>query len=129
MVEELAGVLWRKRRLRLAECAAYRRGLERATSTYSSAAAAAIAHLRAFASQQDVADAVQATPEGTASDYADLAADQAQTRQALAILEAGEDGAYEQAWLLCARIRATGGRVCWRNLRRMRSPSALTELV
>src|SRR5829696_643525 len=57
LVEELAGILWRKRRLRLAEGAA----------------------------------------EDTASDFADLAADQAQTQQALATLEAGEDGAYEQA--------------------------------
>src|SRR4051794_31422766 len=65
LVEELAGILWRKRRLRMAEGAALRRGLERATSTYSSAAAAAIAHLRASASQQEVADAVQTTPEGT----------------------------------------------------------------
>src|SRR4051794_39296211 len=30
LVEELAGVLWRKRRLRLAEAASYRRGLEEA---------------------------------------------------------------------------------------------------
>src|SRR4051812_25486614 len=59
LVEELAGILWRKRRLRLAEGAAYRHGLERATSSYGSAAAAAVAHLRASASQQDVADAVQ----------------------------------------------------------------------
>jgi hypothetical protein len=28
LVEELAGILWRKRRLRLAEAAAHRRGLE-----------------------------------------------------------------------------------------------------
>ena len=31
LVEELAGILWRKRRLRMAEGAALRRGLERAT--------------------------------------------------------------------------------------------------
>src|SRR5271163_4446121 len=29
LVEELAGILWRKRRLRLAEAAAHRRGLDR----------------------------------------------------------------------------------------------------
>src|ERR687883_557046 len=32
LVEELAGILWRKRRLRLAEAASFRRGLEDATS-------------------------------------------------------------------------------------------------
>src|SRR5215218_2201608 len=72
LVEELAGILWRKRRLRLAEGAAYRRGLERATSSYT-AASAAIAHPRASSEQQDVADAVRATAEDTASDFADLA--------------------------------------------------------
>src|SRR5215217_3290120 len=48
LVEELAGILWRKRRLRLAEGAVYRRGLERATSSYAGSATAAVAHLRAF---------------------------------------------------------------------------------
>ena len=124
LVEELTAILWRKRRLRLAECAAYRRGLERATSTYSSAAAAAIAHLRAFASQQDVADAVQTTPEDTASDYADLAADQAQTRRALAILEAGEDGAYKQALAALREDTREWWGACLLNLRRVMSPSA-----
>ena len=32
LVEEMVGVLWRKRRLRLAEAAAYRRGLKNAVS-------------------------------------------------------------------------------------------------
>src|SRR5271154_5274801 len=32
LVEEMVGVLWRKRRLRLAETAAYRRGLKNAVS-------------------------------------------------------------------------------------------------
>jgi|SRR5215831_8073280 len=31
LIEEIAGVIWRKRRLRLAEAASYRRGLEHAT--------------------------------------------------------------------------------------------------
>ena len=34
LVEELAGILWRKRRLRLAEAAAHRRGLKRVMSSY-----------------------------------------------------------------------------------------------
>jgi hypothetical protein len=100
LVEELAGILWRKRRLRLAEAASFRRGLEDATSLIRNTARTAVSHLNASASQRDVADAVQATAEDTASDFADLAADEAQTQQALAILEAGEDGAYEQALAL-----------------------------
>jgi hypothetical protein len=34
LVEELASVLWRRRRLRLAEAAAHRRGLENSLSEY-----------------------------------------------------------------------------------------------
>src|SRR3954464_11062754 len=96
LVEELAGILWRKRRLRMAEAASFRRGLEDATSFIRSTATAAVSHLNVSASQRDVGSAVRATAEDTASDCADLAADQAQTQQALAILEAGEDVAYEQ---------------------------------
>ena len=99
LVEELAGVLWRKRRLRLAEAASFRRGLEDATSFIRSTATAAVSHLSVSAHQRDVGSAVRATAEDTASDCADLTADQAQTMQALAILEAGQDGAYEKALL------------------------------
>src|SRR5271156_1538125 len=45
LVEELAGILWRKRRLRLAEAAAYRRGLEEALSSRRDTAKAAVAHI------------------------------------------------------------------------------------
>src|SRR6516164_3132005 len=34
LVEELAGILWRKRRLRLAEAAVHRRGLDNTLSPY-----------------------------------------------------------------------------------------------
>jgi hypothetical protein len=98
LVEELAGILWRKRRLRLAEAASFRRGLEDATSFIRNTATAAVSHLSVTAHQRDVGSAVRATAEDTAGDFADLAAERAQTQQALAILEAGQDGAaYEQA--------------------------------
>ena len=42
LVEELAGVLWRKRRLRLAEAAAHRRGLENSFSSHRHYGKAAI---------------------------------------------------------------------------------------
>ena len=45
LVEEMAGVLWRKRRLRQAEAAAYRRGLSNTRRPYSGTASAAVAHL------------------------------------------------------------------------------------
>jgi hypothetical protein len=45
LVEELAGILWRKRRLRLAEAAAHRRGLQRTMPSYQGTVKAALAHL------------------------------------------------------------------------------------
>src|SRR5215210_2013783 len=51
LVEELAGVLWRKRRLRQAEAAAYRRGLSNTRQPYSRTAKAAVAHLSHSVSQ------------------------------------------------------------------------------
>src|SRR5829696_6693406 len=49
LVEELAGILWRKRRLRLAEAAAHRRGLEATLKPYRETEKAALIHLEAFA--------------------------------------------------------------------------------
>src|SRR3954449_597722 len=47
LVEELAGILWRKRRLRLAEAATHRRGLEGTFAIYRETAKVALAHLGA----------------------------------------------------------------------------------
>ena len=47
LVEELAGVLWRKRRLRLAEAAAHRRGLEGTLASFRETAMVALVHLEA----------------------------------------------------------------------------------
>ena len=43
LVEELAGVMWRKRRLRLAEAAAHRRGLDGTLASYRETAKVALA--------------------------------------------------------------------------------------
>ena len=47
LVEELAGILWRKRRLRLAEAAAHRRGLDGYVFAIPGNEKAALAHLDA----------------------------------------------------------------------------------
>src|SRR5215470_16214159 len=47
LVEEVAGILWRKRRLRLAEAAVHRRGLENALEPYRKTVKAALVHLDA----------------------------------------------------------------------------------
>src|SRR6266545_6033984 len=47
LVEELAGVLWRKRRLRLAEAAAHRRSLDKALGDrYRNTTQTALVHLK-----------------------------------------------------------------------------------
>jgi hypothetical protein len=47
LVEELAGILWRKRRLRLAESAAHRQGLDEAVSESQRTAKRAVVHIDA----------------------------------------------------------------------------------
>ena len=54
LVEELAGILWRKRRLRLAEAAAHRCGLAETFSPYGKTKQAALAHLGASDRSEDV---------------------------------------------------------------------------
>ena len=65
LVEELAGILWRKRRLRLAEAAAYRRGLARTIAPYRETVKAALVHLDPKQQFEKVVDAIRATPAET----------------------------------------------------------------
>src|SRR5919112_2307175 len=55
LVEELAGILWRKRRLRLAEAAAHRRGLESTLSPWRETTSAALVHLNTAGPSMHVA--------------------------------------------------------------------------
>lgn len=101
LVEELAGIVWRKRRLRLAEAAIYRDGLRReASSTYTSeqlADAALFPMIGKHEIEANVPQAVTATPADTARELRNLKRDQAMTRKAEGILAAGESGAYARA--------------------------------
>jgi hypothetical protein len=87
LVEEMAGVLWRKRRLRLAEAAAYRRGLKNAASSDQQTVKAALAHLDV--GKQSAAD--------TTTELTDL--DQRKTiiARALDLLQSGKARAYDKA--------------------------------
>lgn len=96
LVEELAGIVWRKRRLRLAEAATYRQGLVNTLGPHRDTALAALVHLDA-SDPEDVVDAVRATAADTESERADLAADEATTRSALAILGSPRNDGYEAA--------------------------------
>jgi hypothetical protein len=97
LVEELAGVLWRKRRLRLAEAAAHRRGLENSFSSYRETAKMALAHITRADESVDVSEAVRITPADTEEELRDLDDDEAMTRRALEILESQRNDAYEAA--------------------------------
>ena len=97
LVEELAGILWRKRRLRLAEAAAHRRGLEAALSPWQNTVEAALLHLDASSQCEGVVDAIRATQADTEEDIADLEADEALTRRALDLLGSDRNDAYEVA--------------------------------
>jgi hypothetical protein len=68
LVEEIAGILWRKRRLRLAEAAAHRRGLEGTLASYRETVKVALVHLDTTGQSERVVDAIRATAADTDED-------------------------------------------------------------
>lgn len=122
LVEELAGIIWRKRRLRLAEAAIYRERLRKdAANSFEPeqiAGAALLPVIGKHKVEADVSRALTATSEDTARDLRDVKRDEAMTRKALNILVAGEPDAYARAvatlredtrsyWLECLETRRT----------------------
>jgi hypothetical protein len=97
LVEELAGILWPKRRLRLAEAAAHRRGLKEALSHSRRTAKTAVVHIDATDGSEDVGEAIRATTADTDEDVRDLEEDEAMTRRALDLLGSRRNDAYEAA--------------------------------
>jgi hypothetical protein len=97
LVEELAGILWRKRRLRLAEGAAHRRGLEATLKPYKETAKVALVHVERPNSSETATEAIRTTETETEEDLADVAADEAVTRRALDLLGSKRNDAYETA--------------------------------
>ena len=122
LVEELAGILWRKRRLRLAEAAAHRHGLEETFSPHRKTKQAALAHLRGSGPPEDVSDAVRATATDTEEEMADITAEEATTRGALGLLDTMRNDAYEAA------LAALSGEAqkCWADML-ARKPNELKE--
>jgi hypothetical protein len=97
LTEEIAGVIWRKRRLRFAEAASYRRGLGRTASPLSDTIDRALVQVEGTLPLGPIIDAVTATPSATAKDLIELKRREAATRSALEILSAAKAGAYEAA--------------------------------
>ena len=97
LVEELAGILWRKRRLRLAEAAAHRRGLDATLASYQETVKVALVHLDATDQSERVVDAIRATADETAEHIREMEEDEAMTRQALELLDSSRNDAYEAA--------------------------------
>src|SRR5262249_34483331 len=93
LVEELAGIIWRKRRLRMAEAAVYREKIRQKASDYLSpnhlATAALLPLTGASESKASIALAIAATAAETARELRDTKRDQGMTQRALNQLEAG----------------------------------------
>ena len=90
LVEEIAGVIWRKRRLRLAEAASYRTGLEGMRQPLSDTLQ------RALIQVEPIIDFFTQSPWRTPEDLPELKKRQA-SAQALEILSTGKAGAYDAA--------------------------------
>jgi hypothetical protein len=97
LVEELAGILWRKRRLRLAEAAAHRRGLDHTFASYRETVKVALVHLDAPGQSERAVDAIRATDSDTREDIRELEEDKAMTRRALDLLDSMRNNRYEAA--------------------------------
>jgi hypothetical protein len=97
LVEELAGVIWRKRRLRLGENAAHHRALTRTSDPYQGTTEAALINVAADVNANSIGDAIRATDVQTAERTSDLEEDQAMTNEALRILADPSPSAYSSA--------------------------------
>ena len=97
LVEELAGVLWRKRRLRLAEASTYRRALQATTDTHRGTARAALVLTVRSSTEVDVSEALRHPTDSAQRELADIEADRNRTVAALARLKTDDGEAYAAA--------------------------------
>lgn len=98
LVEELAGILWRKRRVLMAEGAKINEGLKSAVNSPKTVMPSSVPLERGLSGEgADLRDLLDATPEGLAERQRDAEIDLAATRKAAAILRKGGAKAYEKA--------------------------------
>ena len=111
LVEELAAVMWRKRRVLQAEGATINRGLRAMVSSgMNSPIPAAVPFERGLSSKgSDLLDLMSATPEEVAEQQRNAALDLQATERAAAILRKGSASAYGKA----LRALLPGSREWW----------------
>ncbi len=104
LVEELAGIVWRKRRLRLAEAATFRRGLKSTINestfegTSPTAEAALVCGGRSVrADASIVTEAIHSHPGNDVEETSEVRADLERAEKALRILQQGNENSYERA--------------------------------
>jgi hypothetical protein len=97
LVEELAGIIWRKRRLRMAESALHHRALKAACGTYENTAEAALVHVAEPGKTESVSEAIRTTDAETTDDLADLASARTMTETAIRLLDSFSPEAYSRA--------------------------------
>ena len=98
LIEELATIIWRKRRVLLAEGAKINEGLKSAANSSKSVMASAAPFQRGMSSENtDVRDLLDLTPEDIAESQENAALDLAATQKANAILRKGGANAYAKA--------------------------------
>ena len=99
LIEELAVIIWRKRRVLMAEGASINRGLQSVVHNSKNSPVAAAAPFERNLSQDgmDLPDLLTATPEEVNTDQQNALVDLAATRKAALILRNGGANAYERA--------------------------------
>lgn len=98
LIEELATIIWRKRRVLLAEGARINEGLKCAVNSAKSVITSAAPFQRGLASENaDLREFMDETPEEIAERQRGAALDLAATRKAAAILRKGGPNAYTKA--------------------------------
>lgn len=98
LIEELAAIIWRKRRVLLAEGARINEGLKNSVNSPKTVMPSAAPFQRGLTGENaSLHDLLTATPEEIATDQRNAEIDLAATRKASAILRRGGANAYEKA--------------------------------
>lgn len=98
LIEELATIIWRKRRVLLAEGAKINEGLKSAVNSPKAVVSSAAPFQRGLTGENaDLREFMDGTPEEIAKDLRNAEIDLAATQKAAAILRKGGPNAYEKA--------------------------------